>query len=104
MDRRRRVFIYSEAGCGVGCKMLCGSGLGRDYLMDRVFLVGWKMEVVLGEGFAMGALSKKCILPSTYRLGMWPVAIWNVPCGYMEGSIWPRGMFHGARWKVHTRK
>ena len=56
-------------------------------MMDGVFLVGWKVEVYWGEGFTLGALSKNCVSPSTYRLGMWPVAIWNVPCGYMEGSI-----------------
>ena len=87
MDGRKRVFIYSGGGLGDGRKVLCGSWLRHDCLMDMVFLVGWKVEVYLGEGFTVGALSKKCVSPGTYRLGMWLVAIWNVPCGYMEGSI-----------------
>ena len=87
MDGRKRVFIYSGGGCRGGCKVLWDSGLWRDYLMDGVFLVVWKVEVYLGEGFTVGALSKKCVSPSTYRLGMWLVAIWNVPCGYMEGAV-----------------
>ena len=87
MDGRKRVFIYSEGGLGDDCKMLWRIGLGRCALMDGVFLVGWKVEVVLGEGFTVGALSKKWVSPSTYRLGMWLVAIWNVPCGYMEGAV-----------------
>ena len=87
MDGRKRVFIYSGGGFGGGCKVLWGSGLGRDYLMDGVFLVGWKVEVFLGEWFTVGALSKNWVSPSTYRLGMWLVAIWNVPYGYMEGAV-----------------
>ena len=87
MDGRKRVFIYSEAGFRDGAKMLWRSGLWRYHLLDGVFLMVWTVEVYLGEWFTVGALSKKCVLPSTYRLGMWPVAIWNVPCGYMEGSI-----------------
>ena len=87
MDGRKRVFIYSGGGFEGGCKVLWGSGLVRCGLLDGVFLVVWKVEVYLGEGFTVGALSKKCVSPSTYRLGMWPVAIWNVPCGYMEGAV-----------------
>jgi hypothetical protein len=86
MDRRKRVFIYSGGGFEDGCKMWWSSGLRRCVLLDGVFLVGWKMEVYLRESFTVGALSKKCLSPSTYRLGMWLVAIWNVPCGYMEGA------------------
>jgi hypothetical protein len=55
--------------------------------MDGVLLVGWNVEVYLGEGFRVGALSKNWVSPGTYRLGMWPVAIWNVPCGYMEDAV-----------------
>ena len=87
MDGRKRVFIYSGGGFGVGRKVLWGSGLGRGCLLDGVFSVGWKLEVYLGEWFMVGALSKKWVSPSTYRLGMWLVAIWNVPCGYMEGAV-----------------
>jgi hypothetical protein len=81
------VFIYSEAGFWSDLKVLWSSGLGRCFLLDGVFLVGWNVEVVLGEGFAVVALSKKCFSPCTHRLGMWLVAIWNVPCGYMEGAV-----------------
>ena len=87
MDGRKRVFIYSGGGFGGGCKMLWGSGLWRGCLLDGVFLVVWKVEVYLGEGFTVGALSKNCISPGTYRLGMWPVAIRSVPCGYMEDAV-----------------
>ena len=59
----------------------------RCSLLDGVFLVVWKVEVYWGDGVRGGALSKKRVSPSTYRLGMWPVAIWNVPCGYMEGAV-----------------
>ena len=68
-----------EAGFGVRCKALWGIGLWRCLLLDGVFLVGSNFEVVLGEGFAVSALSKNGVFPSTYRLGMWLVAIWNVP-------------------------
>ena len=87
MDGRKGVFIYLEAGSWSGLKVLQGSGLGRGLLLDVVFLVGWKVEVYLGEGVTVGALSKNWVSPSTYRLGMWLVAIWNVPCGYMEGAV-----------------
>ena len=87
MDGRKRVFIYWEAGRRGGCKVLWYSGLRRCSLLDGVFLVVWQVDVSLGAGSTGGALSKKWVSPSTYRLGMWPGAIWNVPCGYMEGSI-----------------
>ena len=86
MDGRKRAFIYSGGGFGDCCKVLCDSGLWRCALLDGVFLVGWKVEVYLGEVVTVCALSKKCVSPSTYRLGMWLVALWNVPCGYMEGA------------------
>ena len=47
--------------------------------MDGVFLVGSSIEVVLGEELGVSALSKNGVFVSTYRLGMWLVAIWNVP-------------------------
>ena len=53
MDGRKRVFIYSGRGFGVGCKVLWGSGLRRCHLMDGVFGWGGRWKCFWGRGFVL---------------------------------------------------
>ena len=78
---------HFEGGLGGRCKVRCGNGLRRDILLDGVFVVGRSFEVVLGKGFASMRCSRNGVFLGTYRVGMWPVAIRYVPCGYMEGTV-----------------
>ena len=67
--------------------MRFGNELRRDFLLDGVLGVVSVFEVVLETGFASIEPSGNGVSLGRYRVGMWPVAIRYVPCGYTVGTV-----------------